>query len=150
MEKKCNFEVAQKRMCWVVAIWLVLMIALALCGCKQTEYVTVEKVRTDTTYVTKWHRDSVWLHDSVLVREKGDSVLIEKWHTKYIETIRTDTTYVATHDTVPAPFPQTEYVEKELSWWQRLRIILGNFVLLAIVALAGYWLWRLWKVYHFF
>ena len=42
-----------------------------LCSCKQIEYVTVEKVRNDTTYITKHQRDSVWLHDSIRVSEEA-------------------------------------------------------------------------------
>ena len=150
MEDRFDFAKCYKRIMWFVVVWLIVMVCLHLCGCKQIEYVTVEKVRTDTTYVTKWQRDSVWLHDSVLVREKGDTVLVEKWHTKYIETVRIDTTFIATHDTIPQPYPVTKLVEKDLSWWQRLRLWLGNLLLLAIVAACGYGAWRLWRVYHFF
>ena len=150
MEDRFDFAKCYKRIMWFVVVWLIVMVCLHLCGCKQIEYVTVEKVRTDTTYVTKWQRDSVWLHDSVLVREKGDTVMVEKWHTKYVETVRIDTTFIATHDTIPQPYPVTKLVEKDLSWWQRIRIWLGNLLLLAIVAACGYGAWRLWRVYHFF
>jgi len=150
MEDRFDFAKCYKRIMWLVVVWLIVMVCLHLCGCKQIEYVTVEKVRTDTTYVTKWQRDSVWLHDSILIRERGDSVLVEKWHTKYIETVRIDTTFIATHDTIPQPYPVTKLVEKDLSWWQRLRLWLGNLLLLAILAAVGYGAWRLWKVYHFF
>jgi hypothetical protein len=148
--EKFDFERSYKRMMWLVIVWIILMICLHLCGCKQTEYVTVEKVLTDTTYVTKWQRDSVWLHDSVLVREKGDTVMVEKWHTKYVETVRIDTTYLATHDTIPQPYPVIKEVPTELNWWQRLWLWIGNLGLLAILAGVGYGAWRLYRVYHFF
>jgi hypothetical protein len=131
-------------------VTMVLFAATVLTSCTTTKVVTVEKVRNDTTIITKWQRDSVWLHDSVTVREKGDTVLMEKWHTKYIEKQIHDTTYVAKHDTIPQPYPVEKKVPAELSWWQRLRIILGNFVILAVIAIAGYWVWRLWRVYKFF
>lgn len=149
--EKFDFNVSLERLLYAIAIWLVILVIMAMfSGCKQIEYVTVEKVRTDTTYVTKWQRDSVWLHDSILIRERGDTVLVEKWHTKYIEKVRVDTSYVSTHDTIPQPYPVTKLVEKELNWWQRLRLWLGNLSLLAILAAVGYGIWRLWKVYHFF
>lgn len=129
---------------------MVLFAVTALTSCTTTKVVTVEKVRNDTTIITKWQKDSVWLHDSVTVREKGDTMLIEKWHTKFVESIKHDTTYLAKNDTIPQPYPVEKKVPAELSWWQRLRIILGNFVILAIIALAGYWVWRLWRVYKFF
>ena len=137
---------------WLV-VWMVILFVLALlASCRQVEYVTVEKVRTDTTYITKWQRDSIWLHDSIHVKEKGDTVLVEKWHTKYIEKMTHDTTYVATHDTIPDPFPveTIKEVPAELSWWQRLRIWIGNIGLLAILGVIGYYGVKLWRVYKFF
>ena len=108
--------------------------ALLLVGCKTKErVVTVEKVRTDTTYIMKHQRDSVWLHDSIHVTEKGDTIRIERWHTKYIEKATHDTLYQATHDTIPQPYPVEKLVERKLSWWQQTRIHLGE----ALLALAG-------------
>jgi hypothetical protein len=114
--------------------------------------VEVERVRVDTTYITKWQKDSVWLHDSIYVTERGDTVKIERWHTKYVEKQVHDTTYVATHDTIPQPYPieTIKMVEKELSWWQKLRLWIGNIGLLAILGAVGWFGVRLWKVYHFF
>ena len=108
---------------------ILLSALMMLTSCKHTEYVTVEKVRTDTTYISKLQRDSVWLHDSIHVAEKGDTVKIEKWHTKYIEKQIHDTLYKAKVDSVPVPYPVPEYIEKNLTWWQQTRIHLANIVL---------------------
>ena len=105
-----------------------------MAGCKTKErVVTVEKVRTDTTYITKHQRDSVWLHDSIHVTEKGDTIRIERWHTKYIEKATHDTLYQHKTDSVPVPYPVEKLVERELSWWQQTRMHLGE----ALLALAG-------------
>ena len=115
---------------------LIILVALLLVGCKTKEkVVTVEKVRNDTTYITKHQRDSVWLHDSIHVTEKGDTIRIEKWHTKYVEKATHDTLYQATHDTIPQPYPVEKLVERELSWWQQTRIHLGE-ALLALASIA--------------
>lgn len=137
---------------WLV-VWMVILFVLALlASCRQVEYVTVEKVLTDTTYITKWQRDSVWLHDSIHVKENGDTVMIERWHTQYVEKQVHDTTYVATHDTIPDPFPveTIKEVPAELSWWQRLRLWIGNIGLIAILGVIGYYGVKLWRVYKFF
>lgn len=137
---------------WLV-VWMVILFVLALlASCRQVEYLTVEKVRTDTTYITKWQRDSVWLHDSIRVREKGDSVWVERWHTQWRDRLRVDTIYQATHDTIPQPFPveTIKEVPAELSWWQRLRIWIGNIGLIAILGVIGYYGVKLWRVYKFF
>ena len=134
-----------------LATFLIVSVML-LTSCMTTKVVEVEKVRTDTTYITKWQRDSVWLHDSIMVTEKGDTIRIERWHTKYVEKQVHDTTYVATHDTIPQPYPveTVKVVEKELNWWQRLRLWLGNMVLLALLGVIGYYGVKLWRVYKFF
>ena len=144
---------ALKRVMKFLIIWLAFLIAISLlASCRQVEYVTVEKVRIDTTYITKWQRDSVWLHDSIMVTEKGDTVRIERWHTKYVEKQVYDTTYVATHDTIPDSFPveTIKEVPAELSWWQMLRIWIGNIGLIAILGVIGYYGVKLWRVYKFF
>ena len=109
---------------------LVILVAVLMAGCKTKErVVTVEKVRTDTTYIMKHQRDSVWLHDSIHVAEKGDTIRIEKWHTKYIEKATHDTLYQHKTDSVPVPYPVEKLVERELSWWQQTRIHLANIML---------------------
>lgn len=148
-----DFRSALKRVIYVLVVWMVVLFVLALLSsCKQVEYVTVEKVRTDTTYITKWQRDSIWLHDSIHIKERGDTVLVEKWHTKYIEKVTHDTTYVATHDTIPDPFPveTIKEVPAELSWWQQLRLWIGNIGLMAILGAVGYFGWRIYRVYKTF
>jgi hypothetical protein len=128
---------------WVVLIMLVLLFA----GCK-TRTVVVETVRTDTTYITKHQRDSIWQHDSIYMHEyqKGDTVFMlrDRWHTKYIETVRTDTTYIATHDTIPDPYPVEVNVPRELSWWQKALQRTGGIA----IGLLFLWIgWQAWKIY---
>ena len=135
---------------WLV-VWMVILFVLALlASCRQVEYVTV--VRTDTTYITKWQKDSVWLHDSIHIRERGDTVMIERWHTQWRDRLRVDTIYQATHDTIPQPYPveTIKEVPAELSWWQRLRLWIGNIGLLGILGVIGYYGVKLWRVYKFF
>lgn len=116
-----------------LVVIIILLACLSFCGCTKTEYVTVEKIRNDTTYITKHQRDSIWLHDSVMVSEKGDTIRIEKWHTKYVSKEVHDTLYLATHDTIPQPYPVTQYVEKPLSTTERVLIIIGCLAIMALL-----------------
>lgn len=111
---------------------LSLFLALVLGGCTTTKVVEVEKVRTDTLYQSKVEKDSVWLHDSIHVKERGDTVWVERWHTRNHATESHDTVYKATHDTIPLPYPVEKVVEKEkaLTWWQRVRLTLGDIALI--------------------
>ena len=117
---------------------LVAIVALASCKTK-TVVVTVPEVRTDTTYITKEQRDSIWLHDSIYVSEKqkDDTIYLyqERWHTKYVEKIKTDTIYQHKVDSVGVPYPVEVKVEKKLNWWQNMRMTLGT------IALIGIFLW---------
>ena len=126
---------------------IILAVAVVLlAGCKTKErVVTVEKVRTDTLLKLCNTRDSIWLHDSVRVSEKGDTIRIERWHTKYVEREVHDTLYQSKHDSVPVPYGVVREVAKPLTWWQRTRLHMGEALLALIAAAAGFGMWRLKK-----
>jgi uncharacterized integral membrane protein len=129
----------------VSVAFLILTIALMLAfsGCTTTRYVPVEHHTTDTVYQSKHHRDSIYLHDSIRVSEKGDTIKIEKWHTKYIERTTHDTLYQAKHDTIPQPYPVEKLVPRERSKVEWGLIIVG------IVALMGGIVWIALKLKRF-
>ena len=122
---------------FVVLIIMGLLLCSMLSGCTTTKYVQVPVVHNDTTIVTKHQRDSIWLHDSTYIKEKGDTVRIEKWHTKYIEKQVHDTTYIAKVDTIREVF--TNEVEKPLTWWQQTKMHIGAIALYLLALLAVIW-----------
>ena len=107
---------------------------LLLTGCTTTKYVPVETVRIDTMKVTKYERDSIYIHDSTIVREKGDTMLIEKWHTRWRDRWMHDTVYQSRVDSIPKPYPVEKRVPAELTWWQQTRLHLANILLYALLA----------------
>lgn len=124
-----------------VAMLLTAIILCVLLGsCTTTKVVTVERVKTDTTYIAKWQRDSIWLHDSIHVTERGDTMRIERWHTKYVERQVHDTTYISKTDSVPVPYPVEKRVPAELTWWQQARLHLANIVLWLLLIVGVGWL----------
>jgi hypothetical protein len=123
---------------------LIIAFLLLFASCTTTKVVTVEKVKIDTTYITKWQRDSVWLHDSTIVREKGDTVLVEKWHTKYKEKQVHDTLYKSRVDSIPVPYPVEVKVPRELSWWQKTLQRTGGIALILLLVWIGR---QAWKIY---
>ena len=126
-------------------------IAVAFCilfgSCTTTQYVPVIENHTDTLIQTKVLRDSVWLHDSIHVMERGDTMLIEKWHTRYVTKETHDTTYVSKTDSVPVPYPVEVQVPAELTWWQQTRLHLANVLLWALLIAGAGWLLKkkLWR-----
>ena len=130
----------------MMRIALIVVALVWLCSCKSVQYVEVPVVKIDTVYQSKTQHDSIWMHDSIYVHEyiKGDTVFMEriKWHTKYIEKLRTDTMIETKIDSVAVPYPVEVKVEKQLNWWQRLRLWLGNIVLIGGLIAAGWWVWK--------
>ena len=132
MDKKLKDELTGAL--WGLAVLIVISL---LCGCKTVKYVPVETVRTDSVYVDRFARDSVYLHDSVFVNRwtQGDTVFVDKVVTKYKykDRWRFDTVAVTRVDSVQVPYP----VEKELSWWEETRM--HSFpILVAIVAVLAF------------
>lgn len=130
-------EKAYKGCGWSAIAALLLMIAWLIVGasCTTTKYVTVPEVHTDTVRIANHQTDSIFVHDSIYHMEKGDTILIERWHTKYKEKMVYDTIYQHRIDTIPKPYPVEVKVPRELSWWQRLRLHLGN-IMLALIGAA--------------
>ena len=136
---------------WHIPIGIVVgmvAVGLLMCSCKSVEYVPVIQHEThhDSIYFTKVQKDSVWLHDSILVKDKGDTVLIEKWHTKYIEKLRIDTTYIAKVDSIPVPYEVTKYVEKKLSKTQKVLMMIGIITLIAVIVALAFWLKKILRL----
>ena len=111
-----------------------------LSGCATTKYVPVIEHATDTLLCYSSIRDSIYVHDSIRVSEKGDTVTIERWHTQFRDRWHHDSVYIARHDTVPQPYPVTEYVERKRTTFEWMLIIVG------IAALFGGILWLANKI----
>ena len=114
-----------------------LLSVVLLVGCTTTRYVPVPSVSVDSVYVDRFHRDSVYLHDSVFVNQysKGDTVFVDKVVTRYRykDRWRQDTVAVVRTDSVRVPYP----VEKDLGWWEKTRLY--SFpVLVAMVAVLAF------------
>lgn len=151
---------AYKRCFWSAVAFVVgVFIGLMLCGCKQTEYVTVPEVHE----VHHHHTDSVHEVDSVIqerntiIREL-DSAAMAKYgiqlknaqrgwlvetnelrrEIERLQAIRNDST--AKVDSVPYPVPVPTPVPAELSWWQQTRLHIANIVLYLLGICAAVWI----------
>jgi hypothetical protein len=117
----------------VTFIALAIALMLAFSGCTTTRYVPVEHHTTDTVYQSKLQRDSIWLHDSIHVSEKGDTIRIERWHTKYISKEVHDTLYQSVRDSIPVPYEMIKEVPAKLSSLQTGLMVSGLFAILALI-----------------
>ena len=108
--------------------WIV-MICVLVCSCRSVKYVEVPSVKVEREYSDRWHRDSIFVKDSVMVMVKGDTVWMDRWRVEWRDRWRTDS--VVVRDSVVV----TKVVEVpvQLTWWQRWKMALGGWTLAAVV-----------------
>ena len=100
-----------------------------LTGCKSVQYVPVETVRTDSVYVDRYLRDSIYQRDSVFINRwtAGDTIYQDKIVYKYIyrDKVKYDTVAILRSDTLRIPYP----VESRLSTWEKIRLKVGGWAI---------------------
>ena len=117
-----------------VLMLIVMFAVMAMCSsCTTTQYVPVIEHKTDTVRQCLTLRDSVWVHDSTFIKEKGDTVRIEKWHTKYVSKEVHDTTYISKTDSVPVPYEVVKEVHRKRSTVDWVLTIMGMLSILGII-----------------
>lgn len=112
---------------------LIIFLGIVLCACTTTKYVDVPVPQVRVEYRDRVSIDTLVQNDSVIIREKGDTVFLEKY--KYIYRIKEVKDTINVTDTITVV--QTVEVTKEISKlhnWQVILMILGG----AGVALMGY------------
>ena len=118
---------------------VMLLFLLLLCGCR-TEYVPVESVRYDSVMIEKLMRDSVFVRDSVYLKEKGDTVFKYKDRFVYVYKNRVDTFFAEKIREIEVPVP----VERKLTWWERVKLNYAEWVIAVLVAIALVYALRQW------
>ena len=115
-------------------VLLYICIAFWLVGCTKMGYVPVEKVRTEIEYRDRLQRDSIHIHDSINVYQKGDTVFRDRWHTEYKDRLLRDTINIYKTDSVQVPYPVDKIVEvNRLRWYQETLMWIGVGALLVLM-----------------
>ena len=117
---------------WMLIILLAGFVLIGLGACRSVRYIPVESVRHDSVVTILHQRDSIYQHDSVYIKEKADTVLIERWHTRWRERVSHDTLYMSKTDTIRVPVP----VERKLSRAERTYITIGKWSVGAVAGLV--------------
>ena len=121
-----------------ILVILILLLAYLATSCSSTKYIPVESVRTE--YINKYLRDSVVRYDSVFVKEKGDSVWLEKYKYIYRDRFRTDT--VMQTDTIKVPYPVKGDPIPYVTSFQSFQMWCGRILLVLLLLYFGYRLLR--------
>ena len=122
-----------------LAAIIALLIALFFGSCRSVRVIEKEVIKTDTMLTTKIQIDSIYVNDSIYIREliQGDTVKIttDRWHTRWRDRILYDSIYIAQRDTVRVT--DIKEVPRKLSGWQWFQIWAGRLALIAIMLTAG-------------
>lgn len=131
-----------------------ILAALLLVSCAGTRYSSTYEGSRDSTRVSThqmdsifarlMQRDSIYVHDSIYVREKGDTVYqyVEKLRYKYVNSVDTlykyrtlrDTVYMERCDSIRVENPV--YIEKPLKWYNHGFVFVGRLCCIAAILWA--------------
>lgn len=124
----------------ILMLFLAILTAL-LPSCRTITQVEYLK-QTDTLYLSSVKYDSIYVHDSLTIREKGDTVWFDRWHTKYVEKLKKDTVIeYRDRDVYVEKETQVKYVPK----W--MKICTGIGIGLIVIGLVGMVIW-LYRKFH--
>lgn len=106
-----------------------IFLATILYSCKSIQYVPVETMKRDTTYLSQTKIDSIYHRDSIYVEHKGDTVYLSKYKYlyKYIE--KHDTLWREKVDTIQVAYP----VEAQLTKWQKIKNNIDEYLKTTII-----------------
>ena len=128
-----------------------ILAAILLAGCASTRYASTYEGSRDSTRVSTHQmdsifarmtqRDSIYVHDSIYVREKGDTVYqyVEKLRYKYVNSVDTlykyrtmrDTVYMERCDSIRVEKPV--YIEKPRRWYEKGLMLAGSMCCIALI-----------------
>lgn len=131
-----------------------ILAAILLASCASTRYtstydesrdsVRVSTRQLDSIFARLMKRDSIYVHDSIYVREKGDTVYqyVEKLRYKYVNSVDTlykyrtmrDTVYMERCDSIRVEKPV--YIEKPRRWYEKGLMWTGSMCCIAAILLA--------------
>lgn len=128
-------------------LWILAALLLTSCAAiKRTTTETHEREynstqHLDSLFKSTLSRDSIYIHDSIYVREKGDTLYkyVEKIRCKYITRQDTITRYTLKVDTVYRDSGRVEvherpvYVEKPVKWYNKGFMWLGRMCCIAAI-----------------
>ena len=127
-----NEEKIYKGCFWSFVMFIVMIAIILLNSCSPKviyvpEYHTEVVTRTDSVVKI----DSVHVKDSVIIKQAGDTIEIDRWHTEFKDRWRERVvvdSFIKV-DSVSVPYP----VEKKLSKWQQAKVDWGGWAMLIVV-----------------
>lgn len=108
---------------------IICLVGIALLtGCRSTEYVPVETVKTEYKDRVREVHDTTMVQDTRLIYVKGDTVLDIRYRDRTRNVYLHDTLWYVCTDSVQVPYP----VEKELTKWEQFKVDYSTYIILAL------------------
>lgn len=122
-------------------ILLFVAVVTILYSCKSIQYIPRETTKIE--YRDNLVRDSIFRYDSVFVKDKGDTLILEKYKYLYKNRIVRDSIFI--NDTIRVPYPVEviKQVKNPFSGWQNFQIWCGRIALFSLLIIGFYYVWRL-------
>ena len=116
----------------------IMLAILMLSACRTSTKIVevpVEVVKKEYIHDTKI--DSVYIRDSVDRWQKGDTLYITKWHTKFKYINKVDTIFKT--DSIPKIVSVEKKVEvNHIYWYQKLLMWLGGITIILLIIVITY------------
>lgn len=131
----------------IMAVAVILFVMSMFCKCTTVRYVPVTEYRdryvnkTDTIMKT----DSVWVHDSISVLIRGDTVFKDKYSIKYRDRFvyRNKSDTVIVRDSIPYKVVEQTKLSKTDKVFLKIGKVSSVCLFVGILAILGWIFWRL-------
>ena len=108
----------------------IVLLSIILIGCASTEYIEVPQIKIE--YRDRVSIDTLLLRDSIVTKEKGDTIILEKYKYLYRTKEVRDTINITDTTTVIKTIEVTKEVNK-LYNWQIILMVLGGAVIVLLI-----------------
>ena len=121
----------------------IMLAILMLSACRTTTKIVEVPVKVvKKEYIHDTKIDSIYIRDSIDRWQKGDTLYITKWHTKFKYINKVDT--IVKTDSIPKIVPVVKEVEvNHIYWWQKSLMYIGVLVVIILLSIIGFKLYKL-------
>ena len=112
------------------------------CSCTMPKYIPIESVKTE--YRDRILIDSIYRYDSIYVKEKGDTLIFERYRYLYRDKLIRDSVFIC--DTIRVPYPveviKNVKAKRTLTGWQNFQIWCGRIALFTVLLFVAFFILR--------
>lgn len=130
---------------WLVALYTGIALLIACTGCSPRVTSDVQKVKSDTIYVGRDVRDSIYVRDSLYIHEyaRGETIYVDRtrWREYIVDRWKRDTIYKSRVDTC---YVERVVIQEPSKWEQWKKTATDIAITVAVMAIGALFLWLVW------